>query len=181
MIFTPTSLEGSYLIDLEPFSDERGWFARFFCKKEFHQISHQKEWVQLNHSFTRDKGTIRGLHFQIPPYSEIKMVRCIAGSVYDVIVDLRGYSNSFLKWYGVELSADNQKMIYIPEGFAHGFQCLTENCELIYHHSEYYFPEAESGIRYDDPLVGVSWPLPVTEISVRDRSHPLLNKNFRGI
>lgn len=181
MIFTPTSLGGSYIIDLEPWTDERGWFARYYCKDEFQKIGHSKEWVQMNHSVTNKKGSIRGMHFQVNPYKEIKMLRCIAGSVYDVIIDLRKDSDTFLQWMGVELSAVNKKMLYIPEGFAHGFQCLNDNCELIYHHSEFYKPGAEAGIRYDDPLVNIEWPLPPTVISPRDEQHPYLNENFKGI
>lgn len=181
MIFTPTSLAGSYVIDLEPFSDERGWFARFYCKNEFQQIGHAQEWVQLNHSFTTHTGTVRGMHFQLPPFREIKMVRCIAGAIFDVIVDIRKDSPTFLKWTGVELSAANRKMLYIPEGFAHGFQTLTDNCELIYHHSAAYAPGSEGGIRYDDPAIGITWPLPVNNLSARDASHPYLNEHFKGI
>ena len=181
MIFAPTHLAGSYEIALEPRIDNRGWFARFFCKDEFAQIGHTKEWVQLNHSCTLKKGAIRGMHFQNPPFSEIKMVRCIAGSVYDVIIDLRKGSDTFLKWYGTELSAHNKKMLYIPAGFAHGFQTLEDNCELLYHHSEYYKPVAEAGIRYNDPIIGLEWPIPVAEISERDTAHPLLTQQFKGI
>jgi dTDP-4-dehydrorhamnose 3,5-epimerase len=181
MIFTPTSLVGSYVIDLEPRSDERGWFARYYCKDEFQKIGHTKEWVQMNHSVTNKKGSIRGMHFQVHPYKEIKMLRCIAGSVYDVIIDLRKGSATFLQWIGVELSATNKKMLYIPEGFAHGFQCLDDNCELTYHHSDFYQPGAEAGIRYNDPLVNIKWPLPLTVISPRDEEHHFLNENFKGI
>ena len=181
MIFTSTSLTGSYVIDLEPRSDERGWFARYYCKDEFQKIGHTKEWVQMNHSVTNKKGSIRGMHFQVHPYKEIKMLRCIAGSVYDVIIDLRKDSDTFLKWTGVELSAANKKMLYIPEGFAHGFQCLEDNCELTYHHSEFYQPGAEAGIRYNDPLLNIEWPLPPTIISSRDEGHHFLNENFKGI
>jgi dTDP-4-dehydrorhamnose 3,5-epimerase len=181
MIFTPTSLAGNYIIDLEPKSDERGWFARYYCKNEFQKIGHTKEWVQMNHSVSNKKGSIRGMHFQVHPYKEIKMLRCIAGSVYDVIIDLRKDSGTFLKWAGVELSAANKRMLYIPEGFAHGFQCLEDNCELIYHHSEFYQPGAEAGIRYNDPLVNIQWPLPLTVISPRDDQHPYLEENFKGI
>jgi dTDP-4-dehydrorhamnose 3,5-epimerase len=181
MIFTPTSLAGSYVIDLEPRSDERGWFARYYCKDEFQKIGHTKEWVQMNLSVTNKKGSIRGMHFQVHPYKEIKMLRCIAGSVYDVIIDLRKDSDTFLKWTGVELSATNKKMLYIPEGFAHGFQCLDDNCELTYHHSDFYQPGAEAGIRYNDPLVNIKWPLPLTVISPRDEEHHFLNENFKGI
>lgn len=181
MIFSPTSLQGSYLIDLEPYHDGRGWFARFYCKNEFKQIGHEKDWVQLNHSVTYKMGVLRGMHFQISPYREIKMVRCIAGAVFDVIIDLRKNSKTFLQWFGTELSAGNKKMLYIPEGFAHGFQCLSENCELIYHHTEFYTPDAEGGIRYSDPLIKINWPLPVTELSPRDESHPYLDEKFKGI
>src|SRR2546421_12907818 len=127
MKFSPGPLKGSFVIDPKPFTDDRGWFTRFYCKNEFQQIGHVKEWVQLNHSVTYKKGTIRGMHYQVHPYQEIKMVKCIVGAVYDVIIDLRSGSETFLNWFGVELSADNKKMIYIPEGFAHGFQCLTDN------------------------------------------------------
>lgn len=181
MIFTPTSLAGSYIIDLEPRSDERGWFARYYCKEEFQQIGHTKEWIQMNHSVTHKQGTIRGMHFQAHPYKEIKMLRCIAGAVYDVIIDLRKGADTFLQWTGVELSAANKKMLYIPEGFAHGFQCLEDDCELIYHHSEMYQPGAEGGIRYNDPLINIEWPLSLSVISARDEQHAYLDKDFKGI
>lgn len=181
MKFTPTALKGVFMVDLQPIGDSRGWFSRTFCKNEFEQIGHTKEWVQLNHSFTSKKGTVRGMHYQLPPFSEIKMVRCIAGAVLDVVIDIRKDSETFLQWISAELSAANKKMIYIPEGFAHGFQTLTEDCELLYHHSSYYTPGSEGGIRYNDPLVNIAWPLPVTEISDRDKAHPLLTDNFKGI
>ena len=181
MTFMPTPLAGSYVIDLNPFSDERGWFARTFCKDEFQQIGHTKEWVQINHSVTYKPGSIRGMHFQLPPYSEIKMVRCIAGAVYDVIIDLRKDSAGFLQWFGAELSAKNRKMMYIPEGFAHGFQTLMPDTELIYHHTQFYKASAESGIRYDDPAVNIRWPMAVTMVSERDSGFPYLDKNFKGI
>lgn len=181
MKFQETGLAGSYLVQLDTFQDDRGWFARTYCKKEFEVIGHEKEWVQMNHSFTAAKGTIRGMHFQLADHKEIKMVRCIAGAVYDVIVDLRKDSKTFLNYFGVELSAANRTMIYIPEGFAHGFQTLTDNAELIYHHSEYYTPGAESGLRYDDAAIGIRWPLPVTSISERDRNHHLIDNQFTGI
>ena len=181
MIFTPTTLSGSYVIDVKPFEDERGWFSRYYCKNEFQQIGHDKDWVQLNHSVTKQKGTLRGMHYQIAPYREIKMVKCITGAIYDVIIDLRKSSPTFLQWYGVELSAENKRMLYIPEGFAHGFQCLADNCQLLYHHSEYYRPNAEGGIKYDDPLINIQWLLPVEMLSARDASHPYINKNFEGI
>lgn len=168
-------------MELETFTDERGWFARYYCKEEFREIGHSKEWVQMNHSFSSKQGTIRGMHFQKEPFGEIKLVRCIAGTVFDVIIDLRKNSPTFLHWFGTELSAQNKRSLYIPEGFAHGFQCLSERCELLYHHSEVYQPDAEAGIRYDDPVVSISWPLPVSVISERDISHPLLSNEFKGI
>jgi dTDP-4-dehydrorhamnose 3,5-epimerase len=181
MIFTPTPLAGSYMVEPAPFADSRGWFARVYGKNEFEQIGHSKEWVQINHSFTAAPGSIRGMHYQKAPFTEIKLVRCIAGAVYDVIIDLRSGSASFLQWFGTELSAGNKKMLYIPEGFAHGFQTLTADCELIYHHSAVYTPGAEAGIRYNDPMPGIVWPQAVADISARDRQHPLLDKNFPGL
>lgn len=181
MIFTPAPLAGSYIIDLTPFSDSRGWFARTYCKNEFIEIGHTKEWVQLNHSFTVKAGTLRGMHYQLHPFEEIKMVRCIAGAVFDVIVDLRKGSGTFLKWFGVELSSKNKKMMYIPEGFAHGFQTLTDDAELIYHHTGFYTAGAEGGVQYNDRLLEIAWPLEVTDISERDKQHPLLNDSFTGI
>ena len=181
MIFTETALKGSFVISLEPYSDERGWFARTFCKKEFETIGHHKEWVQLNHSFTIYKGTIRGMHFQMPPFNEIKMVRCIAGAVLDVIVDIRKDSATFLQHISVSLSAANKQMLYIPQGFAHGFQTLEDNTELIYHHSEYYQPGVEGGLRYNDGALNIQWPLSIQNISERDMNHPLLDNNFKGI
>ena len=180
MKFIPTILNGSFTIQLDPINDERGWFARYFCKKEFSTIGHNKEWVQMNHSFSLKKGTLRGMHFQKPPHSEVKLVRCIQGSVFDVIIDLRKDSPTFLKWFGTELSAENKLMMYIPEGFAHGFQTLEDNSGLLYMHTAYYSPEAESGLRYNDPLVNISWPLEISEISMRDNSHDLLEK-FNGL
>lgn len=181
MIFTPTVLKGSYTIDLEPYQDERGWFARWYCKEEFATIGHTKEWVQMNHSFTRTRGTVRGMHFQLPPFREIKLVRCIAGRVLDVIIDMRKGSPDLLRYCGVELSADNRRMLYIPEGFAHGFQVLEENSELIYLHTEPYEPGSEGGIRYNDQAVNIQWPLPVTVLSDRDARHPFISDNFNGI
>ncbi|HEY4286460.1 MAG TPA: dTDP-4-dehydrorhamnose 3,5-epimerase [Puia sp.] len=181
MIFTAAPLAGAFLIDLEPFSDERGWFARYYDRKEFEQIGHHKDWVQLNHSVSYKKGTLRGMHFQFPPFREIKMVRCITGAVYDVIVDLREGSPTFLRAFSAELSAHNNKMLYIPEGFAHGFQTLEDNSTLLYHHSEYYTPGSEGGFRFDEPRFAISWPLPVTVISERDSRHPWLDNNFKGI
>lgn len=181
MKFIPTKLADAFLIELDAFSDDRGWFARAFCKKEFEQIGHQKEWVQINHSMSRDKGTIRGMHFQHPPHNEAKLVRCIAGKVFDVMVDIRRGSPTFLQWTAAELSAENRRMLYIPEGFAHGFQTLTDDIELIYHHSAYYTPEAEGGLRFDDPALGIKWPLPPGNISAKDLGRTFLTDEFEGL
>lgn len=181
MKFIETKLKGSYTIDITPFVDERGWFMRTFCRNDFKQIGFEKDWVQINHSFTAKKGTIRGMHFQFPPYSEIKLVRCISGKVREIIIDLRTGSDTFLEWIGIELSAENKRMMFIPEGFAHGFQTLTEDAELIYHHTNFYSPEAEGGIAYDDPAIGIKWPLEVSCISNRDRNHVRLTPNFEGL
>lgn len=181
MNFISTPLNGSFIVELAPFKDDRGWFARTYCRNEFKEIGHTGDWVQLNHSFTVTKGAIRGMHFQFPPFEEIKMVRCISGKIYDVIIDLRKDSSTFLNWFGVELSAENKRMLYIPKGFAHGFQTLDENCELIYHHSQFFTPGSEGGIRYNDEMLGIKWPLPVTDISQRDLNHPFLTNQFKGI
>ncbi|MCX6319808.1 MAG: dTDP-4-dehydrorhamnose 3,5-epimerase [Bacteroidetes bacterium] len=181
MTFTETPLAGSYIIDPVPFGDERGWFARTYCGNEFAALGLDKEWVQINHSFTRHAGTIRGMHYQLPPFAETKFIRCVAGAVYDVIVDIREGSPSFLQHTGVELSATNRKMIYVPEGFAHGFQALTDNAELIYHHSAFYTAGYEGGIRFDDPMIHLNWPLGITVMSDRDKNHPLLTESFKGI
>jgi dTDP-4-dehydrorhamnose 3,5-epimerase len=181
MIFKEVGLDSAYLIELNTLGDSRGWFARTYCKNEFMKIHHQNEWVQFNHSFTQKKGSIRGMHFQIKPYKEIKLIRCISGAVFDVIVDLRKESTTFLQWKGVVLSAENKLSIYIPEGFAHGFQTLSDNTELIYQHSEFYKPDYEAGILYNDPLINISWPETITNISERDKNHPLLDNHFKGI
>lgn len=181
MIFTPTPLTGSFVIRLTPNSDHRGWFARTFCKNEFAQINHKKEFVQMNQSYTREKGALRGMHFQRIPHREIKLVRCISGSVFDVIADLRAGSSTYGKWFGCELSAGNKQMMYVPEGFAHGFQTLEEDSELLYLVSEFYTPGVEGGVRYDDPMLNIRWPLPVSDISEKDASHPFLTHNFNRL
>lgn len=181
MIFEETKLKGAYVISLNPLTDARGGFARTFCKKEFQQIGHKKEFVQMNHSWNKIAGTIRGMHFQIPPYQEIKLIRCVRGSVLDVIVDLRKYSPTFLQHFTVELSAENKKMIYVPEDFAHGFQALEDDSELIYHHTEYYTPDADRGLRFDDPSLNIKWPLPPVMLSEKDKSYKLIDNTFKGI
>ncbi len=181
MNFTPTGLHGSFLVDVSPFEDERGLFARVFCKKEFEAIGHDKEFVQINHSRTNQRAAIRGLHFQVPPACEIKLIRCIRGSIQDVIVDLRKGSPTCFEHFAVELSEYNMQMLYVPEGFAHGFQALSERVEMIYHHTEFYRPEYERGLRFDDPKLGIVWKLPVSVLSPRDKEHPPLDDDFEGI
>ncbi len=181
MIFQSTSLQGAYTIDLEPFQDHRGLFARTFCAKEFEKIGHQKAFVQFNHSHTKQKGALRGLHYQNPPFAEIKLIRCIKGGVYDVIVDIRQNSPTFLQHFGVELTEENMKMIYVPEGFAHGFQTLEDGTQLVYHHTAYYIPSAEGGLKYDDPTLKIKWPLPITDLSKKDEKLPYVGSDFSGI
>lgn len=181
MIFTQTILKDAYTIEPSPLKDDRGMFMRTYCKQEFEQIGFAGEWVQMNHSISYKKGTIRGMHYQLPPYGEVKMVKCIQGAIIDVIVDLRKDSPTFLQWTSVELNAANKRMLYIPVGFAHGFQTLTDDTELLYHHSQFFTPAAEAGLRYNDPQLGINWPLELTAISDRDLSHPFINQEFKGI
>jgi len=176
-----TSIQDLFLLQSSIFIDERGMFARTFCKNEFKQIGFDKEFVQFNHSFNKQKGTVRGMHFQNAPYCETKLIRCIQGAVYDVAVDLRKGSPTFLQYLGIELNAENMVSILIPEGFAHGFQTLEENSALIYHHTQYYTPNADAGIRFDDPALDIYWKLPVTSISEKDKSYKLIDNNFKGI
>ncbi|MCK5541075.1 MAG: dTDP-4-dehydrorhamnose 3,5-epimerase [Desulfobacterales bacterium] len=181
MKITPLPLKDSYLIVADPFKDDRGQFTRIFCKKEISTTGLKKDIVQINHSLTVQKGAVRGMHFQFPPMVEIKMVKCLSGAVFDVIIDLRKDSPTFLKWHGVILSEKNLNMIYIPEGFAHGFQTMEKNCKLLYFHTEFYNPEFEGSVRYNDPLIKISWPLEITDISNKDKDHPLLAGDFSGI
>jgi dTDP-4-dehydrorhamnose 3,5-epimerase len=174
-------LSGAAVIEAEPHVDSRGKFARLFCQKELGSLHNNESIDQINHSVTVEKGSMRGLHFQHPPHAEIKMVRCIKGSVFDVMVDLRENSPTFMQWHGEVLSQDNLRMIYIPKGFAHGFQSLEGNCELLYLHSGFYEPKTESGIRYNDPTIGIEWPREISVISERDKCLPLLTAEFKGL
>jgi dTDP-4-dehydrorhamnose 3,5-epimerase len=174
-------LPGAAVIDTEPVIDHRGLFARFFCEKELSDIIRDRHFVNVNFSRTLKKGTIRGLHFQYPPKAEMKLVRCIRGAVYDVIVDIRKDSPTFLKWYGVELSAENMKMLYVPEGFAHGFQVLDESSEMLYLHTEFYSKVYEGALNYSDPLLAIAWPIEPTDVSERDRTHKMIENDFRGM
>jgi dTDP-4-dehydrorhamnose 3,5-epimerase len=181
MKFLKTPLESAYVIETTPFQDERGLFMRTFCKKEFDEIGHHEEFVQMNHSINNQKGTIRGMHFQKSPFLDTKLVRCIRGAIFDVIIDIRVGSTTFLQWFGVNLSAENKKMIYIPKGFAHGFQTLEDDTELLYHHTEFYTPKAEDGLRFDDKKLGIAWQLPPKSISQKDLSYIFIDDYFMGI
>ncbi len=181
MKFLETPLKGLILIELEPFQDYRGIFIRLLCKNELKKIGFKKNIVQINQSLTIRKGVVRGMHFQYPPKAETKIIRCIRGSVFDVVIDLRNQSKTYLEWYSEILSAENMKSIYIPEGFAHGFQTLEDFSELLYFHTDFYSPENEGGVRYNDPNIDIKWPLEITEISERDKNFKLINENFKGI
>jgi dTDP-4-dehydrorhamnose 3,5-epimerase len=176
-----TPLKDVYVFQQEPFEDHRGKFSRIFCEQTLQKIGHLKKIVQVNHSLTRQKGSLRGMHFQRPPKAEIKVVVCLRGSVFDVVIDLRHKSTNLLGWHGEIISAENMKIVYVPEGFAHGFQTLEENSELIYFHTEVYSPAHEGGVLYSDPMINISWPLEVTDVSERDQSHLLLSPDFEGI
>jgi dTDP-4-dehydrorhamnose 3,5-epimerase len=171
MIFTETRLAGAYLIKLEPIVDERGYFARTFAAKEFEANGLSPSVVHCNTSFNVAAGTLRGLHYQAAPFRECKVVRCTRGAIYDVIVDLRRRSPTYREWFGVELTQDNGRMLYVPEGMAHGFQTLEPQSEVFYQMSREFVPSAARGVRYDDPVFGIEWPLPITTISERDRNY----------
>lgn len=181
MKFIETPLRDLYVINPSVIEDDRGFFFRSYCKEEFAAIQFQQDFVQFNHSFNKNKGTLRGMHFQKMPYTEAKLIRCVQGSVYDVAVDLRKDSSTFLQHFGVILSAENKSSILIPMGFAHGFQTLEDSSALIYHHTEYYTPVADSGLRYDDERLNINWPLPTVNLSQKDKLYPLIDNNFEGI
>lgn len=176
MKFTPLPLAGAFRIDLEPRGDERGFFARLFCTQEFSTHGLATEWAQCNTSLTADPGSLRGLHFQRPPAAEVKLVRCLRGAVWDVVVDLREGSPTFGRWHGERLDDANRAMMYVPQGFAHGFQTLTAGVEMLYFHSAPYSAAHEDGLRWDDPTVAVAWPLRVTVISPRDAGFATIEK-----
>ncbi|OAI57040.1 dTDP-4-dehydrorhamnose 3,5-epimerase [Verrucomicrobiaceae bacterium SCGC AG-212-N21] len=176
MKFSPTDLPDVVLVEPEPRRDDRGFLARTYCEKEFAAQGLNTRWVQQNHTMTRTKGSVRGLHYQAAPSPEIKLVRCLAGRVLDVAVDVRPGSPTFGRWTSCELSAANMRALYIPAGFAHGFQCLEDDCELFYLMSDFYDPALARGLRWNDPTVGVAWPLPVVGLSERDQELPFLDK-----
>jgi dTDP-4-dehydrorhamnose 3,5-epimerase len=172
MIFTPARLEGLWLVDWEPHRDERGHFARLWCAHELAAHGLEANLAQTSLSYNARAGTLRGLHFQRPPHEEAKLVRCLRGAIWDVAVDIRPGSPQRGQWQAFELSAENGRALYIPRGFAHGFQSLTPDSEVLYQISAFYVPEAAAGVRYDDPAFGIKWPLPVASISPRDRLWP---------
>lgn len=180
MKFHKTPLHGAYTIELDKRGDDRGFFARLFCQKEFAAAGVPMTAVQINNSLSAKAGTLRGMHYQLPPAAEIKVVRCIRGALYDAIIDIRPDSPTFGKWFGVELTAENRLMLMVPRGFAHGFLTLTDDTEAFYLVSEYYGPEQERGIRFDDPRFGIAWPSTPVEVSAKDQTWPDFSPDFHG-
>lgn len=176
-----TPLDGLKIIERYQLPDARGFFCRVFCADELSTIGWQKPLAQINYTVTKCQGTIRGMHYQYPPYMEMKLVTCLMGEVWDVAVDIRANSPTFLQWYGICLSAENNLALLLPEGFAHGFQTLSDNVELLYCHSEAYCRGAEGGLNPQDPELGIDWPVVVTELSPKDLSHPLIDSEFKGV
>ncbi|MGB2831457.1 MAG: dTDP-4-dehydrorhamnose 3,5-epimerase [Methylotenera sp.] len=176
-----TPLAGLKVVQRKPIEDTRGFLSRFYCAEEFKSFGLNKPISQINHTLTRQKGAVRGLHYQQKPYAEIKLVSCLKGKIFDVAVDLRKSSPTFLHWHGEVLSENNHRSLLIPEGFAHGFQTLTEDCELVYLHTAPYVKEAEAALNINDPKIGITWTLDITELSERDRSHPMIKNDFEGI
>ncbi|MBB5408224.1 dTDP-4-dehydrorhamnose 3,5-epimerase [Paraburkholderia sp. HC6.4b] len=181
MNVTPTAIAGVMVVHTTPFADHRGIFQRVFCDKELESTISGRHISQINHSRTTRVGAVRGMHFQRAPHAEIKLVRCLRGKVWDVAIDLRADSPTFLQWHAEELSFDNGRMLVVPEGCAHGFQVIEPESELLYLHTASYEPSAEGGIRHDDPALRITWPLPIAEVSQRDQLHPLITPQFRGI
>jgi dTDP-4-dehydrorhamnose 3,5-epimerase len=174
MIFSKSDIGGVCVIDLEPRMDERGFFARTFCAREFEAHGLNPYMLQCNVSFSQSKATLRGMHYQIEPYAEDKLVRCLSGQIFDVAVDLRPDSKTYCQWFGLELSVENNRALYVPRGCAHGFMTLTDNALVQYQVSNYFEPNAERGLRWDDPAIGIKWPLFPQIISEKDQRHPLL-------
>lgn len=169
------------IVQSSPHRDARGAFLRLFCAQELQSLLGQRQIAQINHSRTSRVGAVRGLHFQYPPHAEMKMIRCMRGRVWDVAIDLRAGSPTFLHWHAEELKQDDARMLIIPEGFAHGFQALEPESELLYLHTAFYQPSSEGGLRYDDPRLAIAWPLPPQDLSSRDQAHPLLTADFAGV
>jgi dTDP-4-dehydrorhamnose 3,5-epimerase len=180
MRFEPTPLAGATLIHPDPRTDERGSFARAFCAREFAAAGLETTYVQTSIGDNARAGTVRGMHFQRAPHAEVKLVRCIKGAIYDVIVDMRETSPTYLRWFGTDLTEDNGLTLYVPQGFAHGYQALSDGATVLYMASAFYAPEAEGGLRHDDPRLAIAWPLPVAALSPRDAQHPLLAEGLAG-
>ena len=176
-----TAIQGVSVVETKQIADGRGRFSRLFCNQELAYLLGDRNIVQMNHSLTSQEGSVRGLHYQFPPYAEMKFVRCLKGSVWDVAVDLRAGSPTFLSWHAEVLSEGNSRMMVIPEGCAHGFQVLNEDSELLYLHTAAYAPDVEGGVRYDDPLISVAWPLAIADVSSRDQQLQLLRSDFKGM
>jgi dTDP-4-dehydrorhamnose 3,5-epimerase len=172
MRFLPTPVEGAYIIEIEPVVDDRGFFARSWCQEEFRRQHLNALLVQCNISYNRNRGTLRGMHYQVAPHEEAKLVRCSSGAIYDAIVDLRPSSRSYRKCFAIELAASNHRMVYVPEGVAHGFQALEDGTEVFYQISGTYRPECARGVRWNDPAFGIRWPLPEPILSPKDQSYP---------
>jgi dTDP-4-dehydrorhamnose 3,5-epimerase len=172
MKFTETKLKGAFIVEIEKLTDDRGFFARSWCRKEFEAYGLTSRVVQTNVSFNHKKGTLRGMHYQIAPYQESKLIRCTRGAIYDVIIDLRPDSPTYKQWIGVELTADNYTLFFVPEDFAHGFMTLVDDTEITYQVSPFYTPGSEKGIRFNDPTLNIQWPLEVFVISEKDRTWP---------
>ena len=181
MIFVETPIPGAYVIEIEKHRDERGFFARSWCAREFADKGLDHQLVQCNVSFNTLKGTLRGLHYQLPPHAEVKLVRCTKGSLFDVIVDLRKDSPTFLKWFAIELTAANHRMLYIPKLFAHGFQTLDDDTEIFYQMTEFYEPAASKGLRWNDPRLGINWPDADRAMSQKDQAYPNLEVSVVGL
>lgn len=179
--FIPTPLSGLLVVQRKAIEDHRGFLSRFYCAEEFREAGINKPVSQINQTLTCQKGAVRGLHFQLSPHTETKMVSCIKGEVFDVAVDLRRDSPTFLQWHGEILTATNRRSLLIPDGFAHGFQALTEDCELIYLHTTNYHPESEGALNVVDPAIDIAWPLHINDLSERDRNHPFIKLDFQGI
>ena len=181
MNFQPTAIQGLWDINTTSRGDARGSLTRLYCADEFEEITPGLRFVQVNHSITAQRGTVRGMHFQRAPALEAKLIRCLRGSVFDVIVDVRENSPTFGRWHGVELTDANQHQVLIPPGCAHGFQSLADDCQLLYQHSAAYAPYCEDGLAFDDARVDIRWPLPITEMSARDRSFKRIGNGFEGV
>lgn len=176
-----TSLSGLRVLLRKPIGDSRGYLERLFCSEELLSLVPGRNIAQINHTLTVSRGTVRGMHFQFPPHAEVKFVSCLRGEIFDVAVDLRHNSPTFLRWHAEVLSANNHKTLVIPEGFAHGFQTLTDDCEMLYFHTAAHQPGAEGGLHPEDPRLDIQWPLPVAGLSPRDAAHPLLGDDFTGM